>query len=324
VTALAVLSLAVAAAGCDLPGNSAAGAVPAGTTVSVGVVPGIENATLALAQHDGLFSAAGVKVKVVDFSTVRQAMAALKSGAVDIAAGDYADLFSAQASSPSPLYKIIADSYDAAPGVLQLMTLPNSRIQSPEQLAGNHVGAPNTAQVSAPKGAPDTLAIASADSVLQSFGVNLSEVSWDSMAPLAEIRALQEGRVQAILLAEPYIYLAQRQLGAVELIDACSGATAGIPLDGYFSTVPWARRNAAVIGAFQSALEQAANQASMPGPIEAVLPGYAGLTKQEATLITVGVYPPSTIAASLQRTADLLNAQGVIRFRLNVAAMIAR
>jgi NitT/TauT family transport system substrate-binding protein len=322
--ALAGLSLAAAAAGCDLPGSSASGAVPAGVTVSVGVVPGIENATMALAQHNGLFSAAGIKVKIVRFGTVRQAMAALNSGAVDIADGDYANLFSAQAASPaSPVYRIVADGYDAAPGVLELMTLPTSRLKSPEQVAGL-IGAPNTERVSVPRGAPDSLAIATADSVLQSFGVNLSGVTWDSMAPLDEIRALQEGRVQAVLLAEPYIYLAQRQLGAVELIDACSGATAGLPLAGYFSTVPWASRNAATISAFRSGLKEAAAQAAMPGPVQAVLPGYTGLSKQEAALLTLGVYPASTIAASLQRTADLMFGEGVIRFRLNVAAMISR
>jgi NitT/TauT family transport system substrate-binding protein len=60
----------------------------------------------------------------------------------------------------------------------------------------------------------------------------------------------------------------------------------------------------------------------MPGPLQAVLHGYAGLTAQEAALVTVGTYPISTIAANLQRTADMMNTEGMIRFRLNVAAMI--
>jgi len=324
VTALAALSLTTLVASCNLPSGSAAGGVPADTTVTVAVVPGIDNATLALAQHDGLFARAGIKVKIADYSSVGQELSALRTNAVNIAGGDYADFFFAQATSPSPIYGIVADGYDAAPGVLELMTLPTSRIKSPTQLAGQVIGVPDSGRVRAPRDAPDSLPVAAATSVLQSFGVNLSAVRWDHMAPLAEIRALQQGDVHAVLLAEPYIYLAQRELGAVQLIDACSGATAGLPLSGYFSTSSWSRNNAAVIAAFRSALEQAAEEASMPGPVQAVLPRYAGLTRQEAALVTVGTYPVSTIAASLQRTADLLNAEGMIRFRLNVAAMIVR
>jgi NitT/TauT family transport system substrate-binding protein len=323
-TALVGLSLTMLVASCNLPSGSAAGNAAAGTAVTVGVVPGIDNATLALAQHDGLFTSAGIKVKIVDYKSVGQELSALSTNAVNIAGGDYADLFFAQATSPSPIYRIVADGYDATPGVLELMTLPNSRIKSPIQLAGQQIGVPDTGQVRAPRDAPNSLAVAAATSVLQSFGVNLSAVRWDYMSPMDEIRALQRGQVHAILLAEPYIYLAQRQLGAVQLIDACSGATAGLPLSGYFSTTSWSRNNAAAVAAFRSAMQQAAAEASMPGPVQAVLPRYAELTTQEAAMVTVGTYPASTIAASLQRTADLLNAEGMIRFRLNVAAMIVR
>lgn len=322
VTALAVLSIAVLAAGCNLSGSSVADISSGVATVTVGVVPGIDNATLALAQRDGLFTGAGVRVKVVDYASVSEEMTALRTGAVKIASGDYADLFFAEATAPSPIYRIVADGYDAAPGVLELMTLPGSRIKTPGQLADRYIGVPDTGRVRAPKFAPDSLAIAAATSVLQSFGVNLSGVHWAHMPPPDEIRALQLGQVQAILVAEPYIYLAQRELGAVQLVDACSGATASLPLSGYFSTTSWSRSNAAAIAAFRSGLSQAAAEASMPGPVQAVLPGYAGLTSQEAALVTVGTYPASTIAANLQRTADLLNAEGMIRYRLNVAAMI--
>jgi NitT/TauT family transport system substrate-binding protein len=322
VTVLAGLSLAMIVAGCNLPGSSAAGNAADSSTITVGVVPGIDNATLALAQQNGLFTAAGIKVKIVDYASVKAEMTALRTNAINIADGDYGDLFFAQASAPSPIYQIVADGYDAAPGVLELMTLPSSRIKSPIELAGRQIGVPDTQQLGAPTDAPDSLSVAAATAVLQSFSVNLSAVRWQPMAPLDEIRALQHGQVQAALLAEPYIYLAQRQLGAVQLVDACSGSTAGLPLSGYFSTTSWSRNNTAAVTAFRSAIEQAAANAAMPGPVQAVLPGYAKLTKQEAALVTVGVYPAATISASLQRTADLLFGVGVIRNQLNVAAMI--
>ena len=322
VTALAGLSLTMIVAGCNLPGTSAATSSGTETTVTVAVVPGIDNAALALAQKNGLFTSAGIKVKIRSFATVTSEIAALSSGAVDVAAGDYGDLFFAQATAPHPIYRIIADGYDAVPGVLEIMTLPSSHITSPTQLARQKIAAPAIGRVLTPTDAPDSLDIATATSVLQSFGVNLSVVHWENMTPTAELRALSEGQVQAILVTEPYIYLAQRNLGAVELVDACSGATATIPLSGYFTTASWSRDNSTAVAAFRSGLSQAAADASMPGPLQAVLHGYAGLTAQEAALVTVGTYPISTIAANLQRTADMMNTEGMIRFRLNVAAMI--
>jgi len=322
VTVLAAVGLTLVLASCNLPGGSAAVSAVGGATVTVAVVPGIDNATLALAEKDGLFTKAGIKVKLDIYPSVSQELTALSSGQVDIAAGDYGDLFFAQANAPSPIYRIIADGYDAVPGVLEIMTLPNSHITSPTQLAGLRIAAPDAGVVAAPTDAPDSLAIASATSVLQSFGVNLSTVRWRNMSPADELQALGTGKVQAVLLTEPYIYLAQRQLGAVELVDACSGATAGIPLSGYFTTTAWFRQNSAAAAAFRTAVQDAAGEASMPGPIQQVLPGFSALTSQEAALVTIGSYPVSTIAASVQRTVDLMNTEGMIKLRLNVAAMI--
>jgi NitT/TauT family transport system substrate-binding protein len=309
-------------ASCGGQGSPAAGATASGTSITVAAVPGIDNATLALAQQDGLFRQAGLNVRITRYDTVISELTALRAGTAQIAAGDYADLFAAQAISP--IYKIVADGYDATPGVLELMTLPGSKITNPVQLAGQHIAVSTSERLNVLKGTPDSLAVTAATSVLQSFSVNLTAVSWDAMSPADEIRALKSGRAQAALLAEPYIYLAQRELGAVELVDACSGSTAGLPLSGYFTTGSFASKYPAAVRAFRTAIEQAAAQAAMPGPIQAVLPHYAGLTRQEASLVTVGNYPTTTIAASLQRTADMLDFFGVTRTRLNAAAMIVR
>src|ERR1022692_884189 len=178
VTALTGLSLTMIASGCSLSGSSAATAAANDTTVTVAVVPGIDNATLELAQKDGLFTNAGIKVKIDAYATVSKEISALSSGTVDVAAGDYGDLFFAQANAPRPIYQIIADGYDAVPGVIEIMTLPGSRIKSPAQLAGQRIAAPAIGRVGTPTDAPDSLDIATATSVLQSFGVNLSVGRW--------------------------------------------------------------------------------------------------------------------------------------------------
>ncbi len=316
---LAGLAAAAGICGCN-PFSSQA--TPADSpVVTVGVVPGIDNATLYLAKKRGYFSRAGIEVRIKNFATVDAELRALSAGQVNVAGGDYGDLFAKQSALQKDAYKILADGYDAAPGVVQIMTMPDSRIKSPRDL--RRVGAPDVDQVSAPRGGPNSLVIASATSVLQSYGVNLSNLMWDNMSETKEISQLVSGKLAAVLLTQPYVYQAQQQ-GAVELVDACSGATAGIPLSGYFTSTSWSQNNAKAVTAFRAGLAQADAQASMPGPVQSVLPQYAKLTREEAALVTTGVYPLSTITANLQRTADLMNVVGMIKRQLNVAKMIAK
>jgi NitT/TauT family transport system substrate-binding protein len=321
---LASLSIALTITGCN-PFSSAT-AASGEPLVKVGVVPGIDNATLYLAKKDGFFARAGINVQIVRFSKVPSELQALTSGSVNVAAGDYGDLFAEkkQSNLQQSAFKIIADGYDAAAGVVQIMTMPSSQVTSAGDLSNRIVGAPNTNLVATPlQGAPNSLLIASATSVLQSDGVNMSGVTWRTMSQAQEIAQLVHGQIAAALLTQPYVYEAE-QRGAYELVDACSGATAGIPLAGYFTSTSWSADHAGEVTAFRTGLAKADAQASMPGPVQAVLPVYAKLSKQEAALVTTGVYPLSTVTASIQRTADLMTSVGMIRKQLNVASMIAR
>jgi NitT/TauT family transport system substrate-binding protein len=319
VVLLASLSAATGISGCNPFSQQV---TPADAPViRVGVVPGIDNATLYLAKKQGYFSGAGISVEIVDFRTVRAELQALSHGNVDVAAGDYGNLFATQSTLQKTAFNILADGYDAAPGVVQIMTMPNSSVKSPGDL--RIIGAPDVGQVGAPAGGPNSLVIASATSVLQSYGVNLSNLRWRNMSETEEINDLVSGRIKAALLTEPFVFQAQ-QRGAILLVDACSGATAGIPLSGYFTSTSWARDKSKEVAAFRKGLARADAQAAMPGPVQAILPAYAKLTSQEAALVTTGVYPLSTVTANLQRTADLMNRVGMISRQLNVAKMIAK
>jgi NitT/TauT family transport system substrate-binding protein len=294
-----------------------------GQVIRVAAVPGVENANLYLAVQGGYFTRAGVTVKIERFHTVPAEVRALNTGQVDVIAADYGDMFSAEVQSANPIYQILADGYDAAAGVTEILTMPNSTLTTPDDLVGRTIPVPNSEQVRAPSGDPDTLAVASAVSVLQSDDVNLAAVTWEPLPQQQEINELISGRAKAVLLTGINVYRAQQQ-GAVELIDACSGPTAGIPLDGFFATRGWLAEanHAAAAKAFQQGLYSADAAATMQGPIQAVLPAWMGVSKQEANLVTTGTYPLSTITASLQRTAALLWNEGTTASEANVAKMV--
>ena len=119
--AIGALAVAALAAGCQVAGAQSAS--PGGTvTLTVAATPGIDDAPLYLAVKNGLFKSAGLDVRIHSYQSVRQELQALTNGQADVAAGDYADFFYAQATSRADL-RVVADGYHAAPGVMEVVTL---------------------------------------------------------------------------------------------------------------------------------------------------------------------------------------------------------
>jgi ABC-type nitrate/sulfonate/bicarbonate transport system substrate-binding protein len=315
---IAGLSPLLLVTGCD-----PFAAHPSDQLVTVAAVPGIENANLYLAQHSGYFTGAGIKVKIVHYTSVSDEISALNNGSIDVIAADYGDMFYQESIAANPIYELLADGYDAAPGVTEIMTMPGSAVKNPEDLAGQTIPVPESQQINAPQGDPTTLALASTVSVLQSDGVNLAAVNWRPMPVDEEISELTSGAAKAILVSGIGVYEAQ-QKGAVELIDGDSGPTSGIPLDGFFTTTGWVSesKNAQAAKDFRTAIYNADAAAAMPGPIQSVLPAYLGIKKQEADLIATGTYPLSTITSNLQRTALLMENEGMTALQVNVADLV--
>jgi NitT/TauT family transport system substrate-binding protein len=318
--AIGALAAAALAAGCSAAGASPGS--PAGTvTVTVAATPGVDDAPLYLAVKDGSFKSAGLDVSIKHYQSVSQEVQALADGKVDIAAGDYVDFFWEEANSRLNL-RVVADGYHAAPGVMEVLTLPGSSITTPQDLEGKTIGTPEPQVIRVPKGVPYSLETVATQSVLGNDGVNTTQVRWKPLPSGDLIKALSDHQVSAILVQEPYIYEAESRLGAVEVLDSCSGATASLPLSGYFATGNFAHKNADTLEDFRSALERAQAAAVQPGPVEGVLAHDSGMSMLTASLVTIGAYPTSLDAASLQRVADLMFNFGVLLRTLNVAGMV--
>ena len=122
-------------------------------------------------------------------------------------------------------------------------------------------------------------------------------------------------------MTEPYILEAEEQLGATEVLDSCSGVTAGLPLAGYFSLSSFAQRNGPNLRGFQAAVLAAQTEAAMRGPVTAALPRAAGMTAQDAALVSLGVYPTFLNIGQVQRVAQLLYDAGVTSSLVDVRGM---
>lgn len=320
---VAAVSLLLLAAGCHVPGSSP-GQGSGTRQITVAVVPGLENAPLQVAVKDGLFTQHGVDVTVQEYGTLRQAYAALASGQAQVIGGDYAGLFYMQAHTPRTQLRLVADGYDAAPGLMGVLTLPGSAIRTPQDLEGKTVATPLPELAPFSADAPYNTETLAAESVLQSDGVSPSSVRWEAMAPGSMIRALRDRTVSAIVATEPYVLQAETQLGAVGLFDACSGVTASLPLSGYFTTAGFARADAAALHGFQAALSDAKTSTDQLGPVQSVLRTLPGMSARQAAVVTIGQYPAFLSAGQVQRVADLMYGTGMITTTITVRNLVFR
>jgi ABC-type nitrate/sulfonate/bicarbonate transport system substrate-binding protein len=135
------------------------------------------------------------------------------------------------------------------------------------------------------------------------------------------VNALRNHRVDAILVTEPEIFQAESEVGARTILDACSGQTVNLPLDGYFAPRSFAENHRAALLAFRSVMVRAQADAVQPAPLEAVFRA-SGMSRETASLITVGQYPTALKVTSLQRVADLMSFYGALTRPLVVSHML--
>ena len=322
----AAAGLAALAAGCG--GATVTGGGTVTSTVTIAAVPGVADASIYLAQKDNLFAADGLKnVVIKSYPTQAAVLSALRSGQADIAASDYGDLFYQQVKSGD--LRILADGYDATPGAVEVLTYPGSPIKSPVNLANTTVGLPSDSVVTALKssGYPVSLDAAAATSVLEDYlGNAASSVQWKPMPQPQEVSELEHHRIQAILVTEPYIYQAESEGGALEVLDAFSGSTAGLPMLGYAAMNSWVHGNDAAVADFQAAMSKAQSQAAITGHVQTLLPKATGMTAQDAELITVGSYPASTSIQALDQVVLLMTNTYMIKLDQapDVGTMVVR
>jgi NitT/TauT family transport system substrate-binding protein len=312
--ALTLLSVALLAAACTTSGSPGGG-----QDLTVALVPGVDTAPLAIAVKDNLFSQQGITVTVKQVSSPAEAYSDLLSGRANVAAGDYAAFFYGIATQNARL-KLVADGYDAGTGTMQVLTLPSSHITSVTDLVGKTVGTPSAQVAPWANNFPYNIQTLATESELQSDGVIPSGINWEQLPANQMISALSSHQVDAILVTEPQLTQAEEQLGAVELLDSCSGVTANLPLTGYFSTDAVASQESGTLVAFQKAMSIAEGDAASRSTVQSALTG-ENISAEDAALVNVGQYPTFLNVGQVQRVADLMYESGMITAPVSVAGL---
>jgi NitT/TauT family transport system substrate-binding protein len=170
---------------------------------------------------------------------------------------------------------------------------------------------------------PYSLETTAAWAALANQNVSPSGIHWVAMPTPRLAIALRTHQVDAILVTEPTISETESQLGLVPVLDACSGPTTNLPLDGYFTTRAYAKQHAAALAAFRSALARAQATAGISAPVQTALETYGKMDKRTAALVTVGSYPTSLLPQNIQRVASLMFFYNALTAPVTVSHMIA-
>jgi NitT/TauT family transport system substrate-binding protein len=322
-------------AGCGALGGGSNGISANSATITVAAVPSVGDAPLYLAHQDGLFAQHGLTVTIKTYPSVSAEAEALANGQADIAAGDYTGFFAAAGTTFAPPTKdgkkqsipggttlrVIGNGYNAANNVMEVLTLPgNKTLKSAVDLQGKTVYTPpaEAAAFRKSKTQPYNIETLATQTVLRTDGVSVTTIHWHQAAAGSLVRALEDHKANAILVGEPYLFQAQKQLGAVAVLDSASGVTENLPLLGYFTTSAYASAHAQSIRAFQAAMTEAQTRAAARGQIQSMLSSAAGVSAQDAPLIALGTYPTFFSVGQVQHVADLMFQAGMLTTTLDV------
>lgn len=130
----AVLAAALAA-GCGTDSSAVPAAHAELTSLFVAAVPGEGSAGLYIAQDQGLFTRAGLRVAIEPVTSAATAIPAMLRGQVQVVAGQYTTYVAAQAAGVARM-RLLAAGYSLGPRVQQVMVGPHSPVGSPAQLKG--------------------------------------------------------------------------------------------------------------------------------------------------------------------------------------------
>lgn len=317
--AIAILCVAATVTGCRGGDTVASGS----GQITVAASPGVADAPLYLAAHEGLFSKAGLKVTITSSTSDAANLHALVKGRADVAAADYADFFYVQ-SNIDPSLRLLADGYDAAPNVMGVLALPSSHMSTPQSLVGKTIGTPEPEEFPYQADAPYSLETLATQSVLLNDGIQPTQVRWKPMPTQNLVGALKSHQVNAILVSEPYMFQAESQLGATEVIDSLSGSTANLPLSGYFTSGAFARDHAATLRTFRSVLLQAQAEAATGKGVRTVLAQAPKMNTLTADMVTLGVYPTSLNVSGVQQLANLMADYSMLAAPVGVSSITFR
>jgi NitT/TauT family transport system substrate-binding protein len=319
--AFAAVVTLLGTAGCGLFGGSdeadgdAAGNVER-SRIKIGIIPSTDVAPLYLAESEGYFAEEGLDPELVPLGGGGDSITSLLGGDVDFTFASYPLLVQAQQKGSGAVnIKIIADASAAKPDTAAVVVKADSPLRDPQDLQGKRIGVSST-------GAMDDLAVMAGMKIAKA---DISGIQWKVMKTPDMLPRLQSGDIDAAFLVEPFVTVAQAQLGVWTVFQPLTGRLDGIGLNGYAALEKTATAYPNTVAAFQRAVLKAHRAAATPAGQDAIrkaLMEKVNVSPDIAPILPLPTYPLTTDASRLQRVPDLMREFGLIKESFDVRPMI--
>lgn len=283
------------------------------TTMNVSALPLDNVAPLFVAQQRGLFKKEGLTVNIKPLDKSILAVPSMLKGETDAVVGaNDVSMFQADAKGVGPIM-LLDEEITTLPKESGILALPNSNIKTAKDLAGKKIA------VNILNSVQQMLATAA----LKSTDVNPNDVKWTSVDFPDMGAALQRHQVDAVYALEPWVTNIEQKLGAQIILDTDTGPVKSFPRAGVFAAKSFTDKYPNTARAFQRAYQKASAICQDDRKaVEAVLPKAANIDAKTASTITLPTFTTTNKVERVQRVADLMLQQGMIKKKLDVAPLV--
>jgi NitT/TauT family transport system substrate-binding protein len=233
-----------ATVGARLPANAQT------APLRVGIVPADTYAEAYFANQAGIFQRNGLAVELTVLANGGAVGVAVASGALDIGMGSLGQIASARENG-TPFYLIAPGSlFNSKEPPSELRVALTSTLRTARDLNGKTIAIDNL------RGLPQI----SVDTWIEKNGGDHATIKYLELPFTAMAAALQAGRIDAALIAEPALTAARNMTRPIASTLASIGPSFYISV--WYATKPWLAQNAAVAHRFAAAIDQAARWAN--------------------------------------------------------------
>lgn len=286
----------------------------AASPVRVGAIPIVGNVALYCSMEFGGPAAEGIDIQPTNFMSGTRIVEAMAAGSVDI--GFSATLSILQAAQQGLDLVIVAPgsfkAEDETP-TSSIVTRRDAGIAGPAELKGKVVGVNSLRSI-------DYLITAE---YLARGGVSARDVTWQEMSFPHMPAALDQRRVDAALIAEPYLTML-KDGRSISILSTASDIIPGTSTSAYTALRSWARTRGPLLGAFVRTLRRGIEVCERePQRMREALAKHAGVRADIASRIGLPVLRPTVRPADLVPLMDLARRHRLLDRELDLDRLLS-
>jgi NitT/TauT family transport system substrate-binding protein len=251
--------------------------------LNIGLFPSLDYAAFYVGLGAGIFEKHGLNVTVEHIFTGAGLFSSITSGQKDLATNSLT-AGAVGITNNLPIKAVSVAAWQATEGNTEVLVKADSPIQSYADLAGKTVATINL----------QGLFHLGVMQAVASEGGDPQTVNAIPMSPADEPAALAAGRVDAIVLQDPFLAVAKEEYGFRVLGNPFSTFDFGMPVGVFWTSQETANAKPELLRRFVAALQESTEYANAnPEMIMGVIPEYTDLTPEQLGKITLPDYNTS-------------------------------